>query len=132
MTIGSNQSLPLVVAAGALVFAGILSAAALVLDEEESVGNLRRNVALQFVQNEENSVQQRVYVVQYLDALGIHVLDCTLERDANRISVIPMLQRMAQYRWSHLYSINRHKRLTNAIARELKDQYDRYKRTHHN
>jgi hypothetical protein len=100
--------------------------------EEERYQGRIEHLALQFVQNEENSVRQRAYEVQYLDALGIHVLDCTLERDANRISVIPMLQRMAQYRWSHLYSINHHKRLTNAIARELKDQYDRYKRTHHN
>ncbi len=45
MTIGSNQSLPLVIAAGALVFAGLLSAAALVLDEEESLSNLYQNVA---------------------------------------------------------------------------------------
>jgi hypothetical protein len=44
------------------------------------------------MQNEENNTQQRAYEVQNLDALGIHVLDCTLERDANRIIVIPMLQ----------------------------------------
>ena len=90
------------------------------------------HLALQYVQNEETDVQQRVLELQYLDALGIHVLDCTLERDANRISVIPMLQRIAQYRWSHLYSISRHKKLTNAIAKELKDQYDKYKSTYHN
>jgi hypothetical protein len=82
------------------------------------------HLALQYVQNEENDVQQRALELQYLDALGIHVLDCTLERDANRISVIPMLQRIAQYRGSHLYSIHHHKKLTNAITKELKDQYD--------
>ncbi len=35
MTIGGDQSFPVVLAAGALVFAGILSAAALAIDEDE-------------------------------------------------------------------------------------------------
>jgi hypothetical protein len=85
------------------------------------------HLALQYVENQENDVRERAFEVQYLDALGIHVLDCSLEMDANRISVIPTLHRIAQYRWSHLYSITHHKKLTNAIAREMKKQYDRMK-----
>jgi hypothetical protein len=85
------------------------------------------HLALQYVENQENDVRERAFEVQYLDALGIHVLDCNLEMDANRISVIPTLHRIAQYRWSHLYNITHHKKLTNAIARELKKLYDRIK-----
>jgi hypothetical protein len=99
-------------------------------DNDTAEGPYRGRVdhlALQYVANEENDVRERAFEVQYLDALGIHVLDCTLEMDANRISVIPSLHRIAQYRWSHLYNISRHKKLTNAITKELKKLYDRIK-----
>jgi hypothetical protein len=32
-------------------------------------------------------------------------------------------------RWEHLYNIDRHRKLTKAIIKDLKNQYDNYKRS---
>jgi hypothetical protein len=41
--------------------------------------------------------------------------------------MLPQYQRMTQFRWNQLYNVKEHFRLTKAIARELKMQYDSYK-----
>jgi hypothetical protein len=43
------------------------------------------------------------------------------------MELLPQLERMAQLRWNHLYDVQHHKRLTAAITRELKEQYNKYK-----
>lgn len=85
------------------------------------------SLALQFVEREEANVRSRNLEVQYLAALGINIVDCTLQADAERMEVLPQLERMAQLRWNHLYDVCRHKKLTAAITRELKEQYNKYK-----
>jgi len=72
-------------------------------------------------------VRERALEVEYLSALGIHVVDSTLPLDAERIFMLPQYQRMAQFRWNQLYDSKEHVSLTKAIARELKMQYDSYK-----
>jgi hypothetical protein len=72
-------------------------------------------------------VREQVLEVEYLSALGIHVVDSTLPLDAERIRMLPQYQRMTQFRWNQLYNVKEHFRLTKAIARELKMQYDSYK-----
>jgi hypothetical protein len=72
-------------------------------------------------------VREQVLEVEYLSALGIHVVDSTLPLDAERIRMLPQYQRMTQFRWNQLYNVTEHFRLTKAIARELKMQYDSYK-----
>jgi hypothetical protein len=101
-----------------------------VVDAEEAPvpANRRENLALQFVQLEEEGVQQRALEVEYLRALGINIIDSTLPLDSERIRLLPQFQRIAQYRWNHLYNVRSHKKLANAIARELKAQYDEYKK----
>ncbi len=49
MTISGDQSFPVVLAAGALVFAGILSAAALAIDEEEYNSNQNLEAAAEVI-----------------------------------------------------------------------------------
>jgi hypothetical protein len=87
----------------------------------------RENMALQFVQMNENHVRDRTLEMEYLSALGIHVVDFTLTLDAERIRMLPQYQRMAQFRWNQLYDSKEHVRLTKAIGRELKMQYDAFK-----
>jgi len=62
-----------------------------------------------------------------LAGLGINVLDSNLAADAARIEVLPVLERLAQFRWNHLYDVAGHRRLTKAIIRDLKKQYDEFK-----
>jgi len=85
------------------------------------------SLALQFVEHEEANVRSRNLEVQYLAALGINIVDCTVQADTERMEVLPQLERMAQLRWNHLYDVCRHKKLTAAITRELKEQYNKYK-----
>jgi len=73
------------------------------------------SLALQFVEREEANVRSRNLEVQYLAALGINIVDCTLQVDTERTEVLPQLERMAQLRWNHLYDVCRHKKLTAAI-----------------
>ena len=68
-------------------------------------------LALQFVQSESQHVQERLLEVQYISALGINILDSTLQADTHRMEVLPTLERVAQVRWSHLYGVHHHKRL---------------------
>jgi hypothetical protein len=75
----------------------------------------------------EGDVNDRALQVEFLSALGIHVLDSTLPLDLERIRVIPQYQRVAAQRWNQLYDSREHHRLTRAIGRELKQQYDNYK-----
>jgi hypothetical protein len=77
-------------------------------------------LALQFVQSESQHVQEWLLEIQYLSALGINILDSTVQANTRRIEVLPTLERVAQVRWSHLYDVRHHKRLTKAITRELK------------
>jgi len=86
-------------------------------------------LALQFVQSETQHVQEWLLEIQYLSALGINILDSTLQADTHRMEVLPTLERVAQVRWNHLYDVHHHKKLTAAITRELKEQYTRYKRS---
>jgi hypothetical protein len=84
-------------------------------------------LAMQFVQREAEHVGQRGLELSYLTALGINVLDNTLLNDTNRIEVLSTLERIALFRWNHLYDVRLHKKLTKAIARDLKQQYNQYK-----
>jgi len=92
----------------------------------------RENLALQFVQLQENDVNERTLEVEFLSALGIHVVDARLPLDLERIQVLPQYQRVALQRWNQLYDSREHNRLTQAIARELKQQYDDYKKSKKN
>ncbi len=92
----------------------------------------RENLALQFVQLQENDVNERTLEVEFLSALGIHVVDARLPLDLERIQVIPQYQHVALQRWNQLYDSREHNRLTQAIARELKQQYDDYKKSKKN
>jgi hypothetical protein len=49
----------------------------------------RENMALQFVQLQENDVNERTLEVEFLSALGIHVVDARLPLDLEHIQVIP-------------------------------------------
>ena len=91
--------------------------------EESHVDSL----ALQFVEREEANVSKWNLEVQYLAALGINIVDCTLQADTEWMELLLQLERMAQLRWNHLYDIHHHKKLTVAITRELKEQYNKYK-----
>jgi hypothetical protein len=91
--------------------------------EESHVDSL----ALQFVEREGANVSKRNLEVQYLAALGINIVDCTLQADAERMELLPQLERMAQLRWNHLYDVQHHIKLTAAITREVKEQYNKYK-----
>jgi hypothetical protein len=76
---------------------------------------------------EESQVNDRKLEVEYLSALGINIVDSMLPLDLERIHVLPQYQRMAQYRWNQLYNCKEHVKLSKAIARELKTNYDNYK-----
>jgi hypothetical protein len=78
-------------------------------------------LALQFVQSETQHVQEWLLEIQYLSALGINILDSTLQANTRWIEVLQTLERVAQVKWSHLYDVRHHKRLTKAITRELKE-----------
>jgi hypothetical protein len=84
------------------------------------------SLALQFVEWGEANVRDQNLEIQYLAALGINIIDCTLQVDTKRIELLPQLERMAQLRWYHLYDARHHIKLTAAITRELKDQYKKY------
>jgi hypothetical protein len=91
----------------------------------------RENMALQFVQLQEDDVNNRSLEIEYLSALGIHVVDSTLPLETERICMLPQFQRMAQFRWNQLFDSKEHLRLIRAIARVLKMQYDDYKLKNH-
>jgi hypothetical protein len=84
------------------------------------------SLALQFVEWGEANVRDQNLEIQYLAALGINIIDCTLQVDTKQMELLPQLERMAQLRWHHLYDARHHKKLTAAITRELKDQYNKY------
>jgi hypothetical protein len=85
-------------------------------------------VAQEFVEGEEAHVRERVAELQFLADLGINVLDSTLQADASRLEILPVMERMAQVRWNHLYDVSCYRRLTMAITKELKHKYDEYLR----
>jgi hypothetical protein len=97
-------------------------------DDEEVLPNRENVEALRFVELEEDDVRNRLFEVQYLEALGIIVHDSTLGLCAERVRLLPQLTRMVEYRWNKLYDIKGHRRLIAAIARELLEQYNAYKR----
>jgi len=76
-------------------------------------------LAMQFVQREAEHVGQHGLELSYLTALGINVLDNTLLNDTNQIEVLSTLERIALYRWNHLYDVRCHKKLTEGIAGDL-------------
>jgi hypothetical protein len=86
----------------------------------------RENMALQFVQLQEDDVNNRSLgsrIPKYIrDPCGR-----TLHLETERIHMLPQYQRMAQFRWNQLYDSKENLRLSRAIARELKMQYDDYK-----
>lgn len=96
-------------------------------DEEADPVPRRENLALRFVQQEEEAIRQRALEVEYLNGLGIHVLDDTLRQDRDYLNLVPQYQRVAQFRWNQLYNMPEHRRLTKAISRQLKMNYDEYK-----
>jgi len=55
-------------------------------------------VAQEFVEGEEAHVRERA---AELADLGINVLDSTLQADASRLEILPVMERMAQVRWNH-------------------------------
>ncbi len=58
-------------------------------------------VAQEFVEGEEAHVRERAAELQFLADLGINVLDSTLQADASRLEILPVMERMAQVRWNH-------------------------------
>jgi len=84
--------------------------------------------AMRFIQLENENVSSRLLEVEFLQALGINVYDSTLQLSAERVRLLPQITRMAEYRWRQLYNVKAHTRLTSAIARELREQYNDYKR----
>jgi hypothetical protein len=74
---------------------------------------------LPFVECEEANVRKQNLEVQYLAALGINIVDSTLQADTDWMELLPQLERMDQLRWNHLYDVQRHKKLAAAITREL-------------
>jgi len=85
-------------------------------------------LVLDLVDDEERNVRERASEVEFLAGLGINVLDMSLQADTARLEVLPVMERMAQIRFNHLYDDSRHKRLTKAIIRELKQKYDNFKK----
>ncbi len=69
--------------------------------------------------------------MQYLNALGINVIDSSLPLHSERIHLLPQYQQMVQYRWNQLYKVADHMKLTQAIARELNNNYDGSKKRLH-
>jgi hypothetical protein len=65
----------------------------------------RENMALQFVQLQEDDVNNRSLEVEYLSALGIHLVDSTLPLETEQILMLPQYQRMAQFRWNQLMTV---------------------------
>jgi hypothetical protein len=98
-------------------------------DDEEMLPNRQNVEALHFVQLEEEYVQNWLFKIQYLEALGIIAHDSTLGFCAECVRLLPRLTRMAEYWWNNLYDMKAHKRLTAAIAQELLEQYNSFKRT---
>jgi len=88
------------------------------------------NPALQFTNTQEDYVMERALEIEYLSALGINVVDCTLALHLEQIAVIPQYQHVAQYRLNQLYNSGSHLKLSKAIAHELKSNYDNYKKQH--
>jgi hypothetical protein len=89
--------------------------------------------AMHFIQLENENVSSRLLEVEFLQALGINVYDSTLRLSSERVRLLPQITRMAEYRWRQLYNVKAHARLTSAIARELRKQYNDYERnSHHN
>jgi hypothetical protein len=86
-------------------------------------------LAMEVVQRDEAGVAQRNLEVEFLTSLGIHILDSNLAGDSERIEVLPVMERLALERWNHLYDLENHKKLTKAIIRDLKQQYNEYKRS---
>jgi len=85
-------------------------------------------LAREYVLREEEDIHQRNLDINFLAGLGINVLDSSLAGDMTRLEVLPQLERVAQVRWSHLYNVSHHNRLTKAIMKELKTQYNEYKK----
>jgi hypothetical protein len=65
-------------------------------------------LALQFGQSESQHLQEWLLEIQYLSALGINILDSTLQANSRRMEVLLTLERVAQVRWSHLYDVHHH------------------------
>jgi hypothetical protein len=84
--------------------------------------------AMHFIQLEDENVASRLLEVEYLQAVGISVHDSTLRLSSERVRILPQITRMAEYHWQQLYNVKAHARLTSAITRELREQYNEYKR----
>jgi hypothetical protein len=95
--------------------------------EDEPPVHNRDNLALRHVQLQEENVEGRGLELEFLSGLGIHVYDSALRQDRDYINLVPQYQRVAQFRWSQLYNVGEHHRLTKAISRELKQNYDECK-----
>jgi hypothetical protein len=98
--------------------------------EDNAQNEPRFTPALQLTNMQEDYVMERALEIEYLSALGINVVECTLALDLERITIIPQYQRVAQYRWNQLYNSASHLKLSKAIVRELKSNYNKYKKEH--
>ena len=87
---------------------------------------MRHEIALQYVRQQEEAIDSRAHEVEFLSGIGINAVDTTLRADHNYIEMIPQYQRIAQFCWNQLCNITDHPKLTSAISRQLKENYDNY------
>jgi hypothetical protein len=83
--------------------------------------------ALHFIRSQEQSINDRALEVDFLNSLGINVVDNDLRVDVQCINALPQMIRLAEFRWQCLYDIRAHTRLMKVIARELSHQYAEFR-----
>jgi hypothetical protein len=93
-----------------------------------SAERVTQNVeALHFVRSQEQSINDRALENDFLNSLGINVVDNDFQVDVQCINALPQMIRMAEFRWQRLYDICAHTQLMKAIARELSHQYAEFR-----
>jgi hypothetical protein len=95
----------------------------LVMDAEVGGNAPTEDEATAFVNMQEENIAWRLLEVEYLEMLGIHVHDSSLRDDMGRVSILPQLTRMAQFRWTELYDMAGNQLLKKAIMKELERKY---------
>jgi hypothetical protein len=74
-----------------------------------SAERVTQNVeALHFVRSQEQSINDRALEVDFLNSLGINVVDNKLRVDVQCITALSQMIRMAEFHWQHLYDIHAH------------------------
>ena len=93
-----------------------------------SAERVTQNVeALHFVRSQEQSINDRALENDFLNSLGINVVDNDFQVDVQCINALPQMIRLAEFRWQCLYDIRAHTRLMKVIARELSHQYAEFR-----